>query len=157
MTAGNLGSPLTSEARDLGRAQVRRTRRGARRGGGLLGERGSGSLLAVIWIAVLVAVAGFAMALGGSVVVRARAGAAADLAALAGAGAALEGEAASCRRAGVTAAANGAALTACRLDATHAWVEVSVPVPAAVAALLPGSPPSVGARAHAELLPSRKE
>lgn len=157
MTARPLGGPLASEARDAGWRLVGGPRRGARRGGGQPGERGSGSLLAVIWIAVLLAVAGVAMAVGGSLILRARAAAAADLAALAGAGAALDGEAASCRLAGKIAAANGAALASCRLDATQAWVEVRLPVPAPVAALLPGSPPSVGARAHAALVPSREE
>lgn len=121
-------------------------------------ERGSGTVLAVAAVgAVLLCL------LGGLVlvaVVRAThtARAAADLSALAGAGAAV-GRAPSapamglgvCARAGQVAAANGASLTACGADALgRVTVEVRVDVHAPVPALTMGS---ARARARAGTVP----
>jgi secretion/DNA translocation related TadE-like protein len=81
-------------------------------------------LLAVGLVIVLVA-AGLAM-VGGAVVARHRAQAAADLAALAGAIRAWDGEATACDRAADVSARNGAALLACQLDELDVVVTVEV-------------------------------
>jgi secretion/DNA translocation related TadE-like protein len=81
-------------------------------------------LLALGLVIVLVA-AGLAM-VGGAVVARHRAQAAADLAALAGAMRAWDGEAAACDRAADVSARNSAALLACRLDELDVVVTVEV-------------------------------
>jgi secretion/DNA translocation related TadE-like protein len=66
--------------------------------------------------------------LGAAVIARHRAEAAADLAALAAAGLAVEGAEAACRRAGEVAAAMGGTVTSCRLVGWDALVEARVPV-----------------------------
>ena len=92
------------------------------------GERGS----ATVWLvalAGLLAVVGVATVLVGAAVVgRHRAGAAADLAALAGAGRAVLGDPAACAVATTVAIANGASMDSCRIGA-GAVVEVHVRVP----------------------------
>jgi secretion/DNA translocation related TadE-like protein len=93
------------------------------------GERGAATVLSIAVLGVLVAVAA-ALGLVTAVVVHHRmAQSAADLAALAGAGAAAQGEDA-CAAAGAVAGANGAALIGCRVDGVRAvWVQVQVTGP----------------------------
>ena len=93
------------------------------------GERGSASVW-VLALAGVLAVIGLAAALVAmAVVARHRATAAADLAALAAAGGAVEGEADPCAGAAHVAAANGARLRTCAVDpAAVADVVVGVPV-----------------------------
>jgi secretion/DNA translocation related TadE-like protein len=90
------------------------------------GDGGAATVLATAVLGVLVAVAA-ALGLVTAVVVHHRmAQSAADLAALAGAGAAARGEDA-CGAAGAVAAANGAALVGCRADGPRE-VQVQVQV-----------------------------
>ncbi|SDC43347.1 helicase/secretion neighborhood TadE-like protein [Geodermatophilus telluris] len=90
-------------------------------------ERGSATVWTVALAGVLVAVGLAAVLVGAAVVARHRAGAAADLAALAGAARAVAGDPAACDTAGEVARANGAALTACTV-ADGAVVAVTVEV-----------------------------
>ena len=106
-----------------------------RRGPGGRGERGAATVLVLAMAGVLLVVA-LAVALAeGLVVGHRRAQAAADLAALAGAGAAARGED-PCAAAGAVSVANGAALTACSTVGGDVTVEVRVAV--AVPALVGG-------------------
>lgn len=116
-------------------------------------DHGSGSILAAIWMAVLVTVAGAVAMLASLLNVRVQVAAAADLAALAAAGATLSEPATACRRAGEVAAANGASLGTCRIDGTQAWVVAEAPAPHGVVSALGGGLPALRARAHAELVP----
>lgn len=95
-------------------------------------EAGVASVSVVAGAAVLLA-ALLAGVVGADLVgSRSRAGTAADLAALAAAGAALDGAPFACRRAGIVAAANGARLDACAIGgATAMDADVVVSVPAA--------------------------
>lgn len=77
-------------------------------------------------IALLLAVTGAVAMLGGVAVARHRAAAAADLAALAAASHALEGQDAACAAAGVVAVAHRARLDRCTLLGSDATVEVTV-------------------------------
>ncbi len=79
--------------------------------------------------AVLSAVAVLLTALASVAVARHRAAAAADLAALAAAGAVLEGEPAACARAGQVASAQGGRLVSCALTGELADVVVEVRPP----------------------------
>jgi secretion/DNA translocation related TadE-like protein len=88
--------------------------------------------LAVGLVTVVIAMA--VAAAGAVIVARHRAQAAADLAALAGAARAVEGETAACARAGEIAAANGARLRSCRLTGWDLTVSTEVS-PAQVAAV----------------------
>jgi secretion/DNA translocation related TadE-like protein len=92
-------------------------------------ERGSASVW-VLALAGVLALIGLAVALVGlAAVARHRATAAADLAALAAAGGAVEGEADPCAGAATVAVANGASLRTCTVDpAAVADVAVVVPV-----------------------------
>ncbi|HKD97003.1 MAG TPA: Rv3654c family TadE-like protein [Micromonosporaceae bacterium] len=96
---------------------------------------------ATVWVlsaCVLVVSIGLACVVAVAAVVgRHRAQAAADLAALAGARYAALGEAAACAAAGAVVDANGARVTACRLDGLDLVVSVAVEVPGAPAALGP--------------------
>ncbi|MFE4370965.1 Rv3654c family TadE-like protein [Streptomyces sp. NPDC056835] len=98
---------------------------GARAGAG---ERGS----ATVWVAVaataLCAVFALVLAMGQAVVVRHRAGAAADLAALAAADHVLLGSADACRRADEVAAAQGAEVVRCVVSGGIADVTARVAV-----------------------------
>jgi secretion/DNA translocation related TadE-like protein len=87
--------------------------------------------------------------LGAAVIARHRAEAAADLAALAAAGVAVEGVQTACDRAGEVAAAMAGTVTSCRLVGWDALVEVHVPA----AVTLPGTDGAVG-RARAGPVPS---
>lgn len=86
------------------------------------GERGSGTVLVLGVMALLLLVGFAASALGGVGVARHQAASAADLAALAAAGRAAEGGAAACTAAGRVAAAAGAELAQCSLDGVVAEV-----------------------------------
>lgn len=97
---------------------------------GIDGRRGSSGSATVLVLAATAAV--LTLALGGIAVVtaglvRQRAEAAADLAALAGA-AALQREDDPCTRAATVASAQGATLQQCRLDSRDVVVQAQVPV-----------------------------
>ncbi|OWL98914.1 hypothetical protein B7435_23620 [Mycolicibacterium peregrinum] len=92
------------------------------------GERGSATLLAVAMIAVVIAFAAGGAYLGAAVTARHRAQAAADLAALGGAGAVVSGPVAACAQATQIAARLHSAVGACRIDGLDVVLEVSVPV-----------------------------
>ncbi|MCA0144738.1 Rv3654c family TadE-like protein [Blastococcus sp. LR1] len=94
------------------------------------GERGSATVWVLILSAVLVTVAAAAVLSSLGVVARHRAATAADLAALAGASRAVVGDPDPCAAAAETAAANGAELTGCELEAgSIVSVEVRVALP----------------------------
>ncbi|KND33949.1 Rv3654c family TadE-like protein [Streptomyces acidiscabies] len=76
-------------------------------------DRGSASVWGVVVVAVLCVVFGAVLALGQAVVVRHRAAGGADLAALAGAGRALEGAEVACERARGVARAQGGRVVRC--------------------------------------------
>lgn len=80
-------------------------------------DRGSGTVWAVMVIAVLASLALAAAAIGGAIVTRHRAAGAADLAALAAADAVARADADPCRWAALVAERHGAVLTACSIDA----------------------------------------
>ncbi|MCZ2858315.1 Rv3654c family TadE-like protein [Blastococcus sp. VKM Ac-2987] len=92
------------------------------------GERGSATVWVLALSAVLALLASAAVLVGVAAVARHRAGGAADLAALAAAGRAVLGDPAACTAAADVAAANGAELTGCRVEA-GGIVEVAVVVP----------------------------
>ncbi len=115
-------------------------------------ERGSGTILVLTGMGVLLALGMAALAVGGALILRTRVAGAADLAALAGASAALSGQQSACRRAAEVAAANSARLEACRLTGTDIWVDVTRATPPGLQRV--GAPPVAKARAHAELVPA---
>lgn len=114
------------------------------------GERGSGTILVLGGVALLLATGLLALALGGVAILRTRAASAADLAALAGASTALLGPQAACDRAADVAAANASRVESCEVIGTDVWVEVSMSTPAQLRRLL-RAPPEARARAHAVL------
>jgi secretion/DNA translocation related TadE-like protein len=77
-------------------------------------------------VLVLVSVSSLVACLGAVAVARHRAATAADLAALAAAGHALEGEPTACGAAARVAEAQGAVVQVCRLDGADALVQVTV-------------------------------
>jgi secretion/DNA translocation related TadE-like protein len=92
-------------------------------------ERGSATVWVLALAGVLAAVAVAVVLVAVAVVARHRAGAAADLAALAAAGHAVTGDPAACAAAGEVARRNGAVLDSCALaDGAVASVTVTVPV-----------------------------
>jgi secretion/DNA translocation related TadE-like protein len=127
--------------------------RGARSRGGsaLRAERGSASVLVALWSLVLTMLAAGAIVLSSALAARAAVSAAADLAALAGASAALTDPGQACKRASAIARENNANLVECRLRGTEVWVVARAPAPPSVQWLLPGRGASLSARAHAEL------
>jgi secretion/DNA translocation related TadE-like protein len=114
-------------------------------------DRGSATVWAVAGVAVIMTVFLVGLHLGSAVIARHRAEAAADLAALAAAGVAVEGAEASCDRAGEVAAAMGGTITSCRLVGWDALVEVRVPTEVA----LPGIDGAAG-RARAGPVDQRR-
>ncbi|MHA6628272.1 Rv3654c family TadE-like protein [Pseudonocardia sichuanensis] len=98
-------------------------------------DRGIATVWAAAGIAVLMTVMVLALHLGAAVHARHRAEAAADLAALAAAGMAVQGSAPACARAAEIATAMGATVTTCGLAGWDALVEVGVPVPLALPGL----------------------
>ena len=117
------------------------------------GDNGSASVLAAVWVCVLAAIGAASVVLLGVLSTRTAAASAADLGALAGAGAALESESFACARAAQVVDANGARLRSCELTGAEVRVEVAIPAPAALAWLLGEHAHAVEltARAHAEL------
>ncbi|MGI9000276.1 MAG: Rv3654c family TadE-like protein [Pseudonocardia sp.] len=92
--------------------------------------------IATVWAAAGVAIIMGALLvglyLGGAIAARHRAEAAADLAALAAAGLAVQGRDAACDRAGDIARAMGGEVTSCQLSGWDALVQVRVAVPMAL-------------------------
>jgi secretion/DNA translocation related TadE-like protein len=109
-----LGCP----ARWTGRCQVLRPESGDH-------QRGSGSVLVIGVVAVIVTVGLASVHLAGAVANRHAAQATADAAALAGAFHAGRGEA-GCSAAAQVAVANGAVLTSCSQEGREVWVSVEV-------------------------------
>jgi len=95
-------------------------------------ESGSGTVLVLTVIALLLAVLGAALALGQTLVARHRAASAADLAALAAADRALEGSVAACDAASAVASAHEAQLIGCRLDGDIVEIVAAVALPTAL-------------------------
>lgn len=126
-------------------------RRGGRSPSAAGAELGSATLLSALWIVVLVLLAAAGIVLATAFSARSRADAAADLGALAGASAVLEGPEAVCTRARHVVAANGAALVSCVVRGAQVRVEVTAPAPRSAEWLLPGRGSQMRARAHAEL------
>ena len=119
--------------------------------GCLADERGSASLLVALWAGVLTTLAGAAVVLTSVLAARESLSAATDLAALAGASATVLDPDRACARAALTARANGASVTDCRIEGVEVWVAARAPAPPSVRWLLPGRAGSLRARAHAEL------
>jgi secretion/DNA translocation related TadE-like protein len=92
-------------------------------------DRGSASLWLLGVALAVVLLAGAVTVAGGLLVARHRAQAAADLGALAGAARAFEGQAAACSAAARIAAANGASVTACRVEGLDVVLTVRVEGP----------------------------
>lgn len=92
-------------------------------------DRGAGAVLVLGMAALLALIASTATALVAVAVVRQRAAAVADLAALAAAQHALEGPVVACGWAGRTTAADAGRLVSCRLDGDVAEVTVEVRPP----------------------------
>lgn len=90
-------------------------------------DEGFATITVLALCGILTAAGGLVAVLGEIAVARHQAAAAADLAALAGAGRALEGSEVVCGVARVVAARNDAALTSCELDGldVHVMVEVA--------------------------------
>lgn len=116
------------------------------------GESGAAAVLVVLWVVVLVVLAAAGLVLTSTLATRSRVAAAADLAALAGATAALEGLEEVCARAHQVAARNGTHLRDCQLDGSDVRVVVGAEAPAPVRWLLGRDGPDMQARAHAELV-----
>jgi secretion/DNA translocation related TadE-like protein len=96
------------------------------------GDRGAASIFVLAVGLVLVAAGLGGAAVGAARVGRHEARTAADLGALAGASRAIEGSAAACARAAQLVAANGARMTACRVEGLEIVVSAEVlvtPVP----------------------------
>jgi secretion/DNA translocation related TadE-like protein len=92
-------------------------------------DEGSSTVLVLGFVTVLLLVGGLVASAASLVVTRHRAEAAADLAALAAAGRAFEGQLAACAAARHVAVAQGVRLLGCRLDGLDAVVEVGVRAP----------------------------
>jgi secretion/DNA translocation related TadE-like protein len=112
-------------------------------------DQGVATVWAAAGVAVIMAALLVGVHLGAAVIARHRAEAAADLAALAAAGIAVEGAGPACRKAAEIAAAMDGTVTTCRLVAWDALVEVQVPI----AVALPGTSHAAG-RARAGPDPS---
>lgn len=110
-------------------------------------DRGSATLMAVAFIAVIVSLTVGAGQYAAVVIARHRAQAAADLAALAAAGALPGGRAVACARAGEIVSAMRASLAQCRTDDLDAVVTVNVPVALRVPWLGSAGPAQSSARA----------
>ncbi|MDX6285934.1 MAG: hypothetical protein QOG53_1419 [Frankiales bacterium] len=97
------------------------------------GEQGIATVVTLTLIALLVLASGCAVLLGSAIAARHRAGAAADFAALAGAGRAVVGTAGACRAAAAVAAAGGARLVSCSVRDGVVDVRAAVPLPGVLA------------------------
>ena len=91
-------------------------------------DRGSATVVAAIFLAALLAVVVVVLQLAGAVIARHRAGSAADLAALAGAGVVVVDPGSACARAGSVAAANGARISSCEVQDWDVLVTTEVDV-----------------------------
>jgi secretion/DNA translocation related TadE-like protein len=92
-------------------------------------EEGSSTVLVLGFVTVLLLLGGLVASLAALTVTRHQAEAAADLAALAAAGKAFEGETAACAAARRVAAAQHGRVLSCRLEGLDARVEVGVRAP----------------------------
>jgi secretion/DNA translocation related TadE-like protein len=92
-------------------------------------DTGAATVLALTSAVVLAVAAAVGVMVGGAVLVRQRAGAVADVTALAAARQLLQPASVPCAAARRTAAANGARLRACVVDGATVLVTVSVPAP----------------------------
>ena len=101
-------------------------------------DRGSATVLAAIFLAALLVVVVVVLQVAGAVIARHRAGAAADLAALAGAGVVLFDPGSACARAGSVAAANGARVASCEVQGWDVLVTTEVDVQVGVFAGIAG-------------------
>jgi len=108
------------------------------------GSEGSASIYVLLLLAVICATGVVALAAGHALAVRHRAGAAADLAALAAADRVLEGAARACDLAGSIARANGARVVACTVQGDLVDLLVEIRLSAGLSRL-----PPVRARARA--------
>ncbi|RFS87104.1 hypothetical protein D0T12_02310 [Actinomadura spongiicola] len=104
-------------------------------------DRGSGTIWVVAFAAVIWVGGVAAVAVGGVRAARHRADAAADLAALAGAGRVMEGQVGACGRAKSIAAESGARLVRCQVQGEDVEVSVTVDVlvPMGLGAMTVGS------------------
>ena len=91
------------------------------------GERGGGSMLALLGIAIVVPCTIAALSVGSLWLAHGRAASAADLGALAGAAAMVNGQE-PCRAAEHIVAANGASLRSCAVDGAAVLVETEIRV-----------------------------
>jgi len=159
------GSPMLQRTRS-GRARSGRARSGGTRSGGARAggtrsggessrgwrsyghwrERGSGTVLALAAIGVLLVVVTAGLQLGAAAAAAHRARTAADLAALAGASALQEGQPDACARAASVAGLNQAQVIACTLGENES---VSIRVSTAVETRWPGVPDRAVASARA--------
>lgn len=94
-----------------------------------MSDQGSATVWAAGGIAALLLITGLIVAIGAAAVTRHRASGAADLAALAAAAHATEGEGRACARAGWVAQQMRAHLTSCRLRGWDAEVEITAQPP----------------------------
>ncbi len=101
--------------------------------GGADGDGGFATVAVLALCGVLLAFGSVVASLAALAVTRHQAAAAADLAALAGAGHALEGDSVACAAARATARAHGAALRDCRLDGVDLQVTVAIRAPGVLA------------------------
>ena len=95
----------------------------------MINDRGSATVWAAGAIAALLVIVGLVVAIGAAAITRHRASGAADLAALAAAAYATEGEGPACTRAGWVAERMRTKLSACRLNGWDAEVEITAQPP----------------------------
>jgi secretion/DNA translocation related TadE-like protein len=91
-------------------------------------DRGSASVIAAAMMTLLMVLAGAGVMVGSAVTARHRAQAAADLAALAGAGQVASGQSAACASAASVARAMQAGVATCTVDGLDVVVTIEVPV-----------------------------
>lgn len=128
-------SPSEPAARATCRPGPTRSTRSAPGAGAGLGDAGVASVLVLSLACVLVLVAALLSSLAAVAVARQRAAGIADLAALAGAARALDGQDAACARAGQVALLGGGRLVECSLDGARVDVRAEVRPQGALAAL----------------------
>lgn len=133
-----------------GRARSGPARRSCRLG--KAGDEGSGTLLVIVAVALVLAVGLATMVLGGALHARTRAAAAADLAALAGATSSLASPDHACQQAALVASANGARLTDCEIRGVSVRVRAATAIPEALRRWVPGVR-EIQVEARAEMVP----
>lgn len=92
-------------------------------------DRGVSTIFGCLSVGLMIAVTGIGIRLGGAMVAREQAEAAADLGALAGAARILDGRAAACATAGALVAANRGSMTSCTDEGFDLIIEATSPVP----------------------------